>query len=95
MAIDRKKMPCNVIANYVKGWKKLQEQKMIVAALETAVRILKGMKGQLVNRDIRIAAPEVLPDETLLAEIKLLASQLGMVWENYHKSIKRDEPKAA
>jgi len=95
MAIFTKKMSFDdKILDHVVGWKESQEQKRIAAALERTVRILKGKKKQLAGRDIRIV-PEILPEEKLLREIKLLAGQLEMAWESYRKSIRRDLPKVA
>lgn len=60
------------------------------ATLRRTIRILKGKKKQLAGRDIRIV-PEILPEENLLAEVKLLAGQLKLSWEDYHKSISRGQ----
>lgn len=94
MAIFTEKMSFDKMLNHVGRWKESQEQKRIAVALERTVRILKGMKKRLAGRDIRIV-PEILPEEKLLAEIKLLAGQLEMAWESYRKSIRRNLPKAA
>lgn len=93
MAINRKEISFDTMVDHVERWKELQEQKRIVAALERAVRILKEKKKQLAGRDIRIV-PEILPEEKLLAEIKLLAGQLELKWESYRKSIRRSRSKA-
>jgi len=63
--------------------------KYTTAVLEMTARILREMKKQLTDRDIRIAVPEVLPKKELLCEIKLLAGQLELEWESYRKSIRR------
>lgn len=67
---------------------------MTTAMLQMTARILEEKKEQLAGRDIR-TVPEILPEEELLRQIKLLAGQLEMAWESYRKSIRRGWPKAA